>query len=218
MTADPQKLTPVLFNHDVYWIGGSPCSGKSSLAGQLALRHGFSLFKSDDNMFEHLHSADPLKQPVMTGLSKMSWNEMWMRPVADQVASEFAFYQEEFAMLLDEISQLPKDRPVLAEGCAWLPELLLPMQLPPHRVVYIIPTKAFQVSHYSKRGFIKEILAQCEDPQTAFDNWMERDALFGSIVSERAQSAGFPVIRVDGKSTVEENLALVEKVFNLDKY
>lgn len=36
---------------DIYWIGGSPCSGKSTIAEILAEKHDFTVFKCDDFHF-----------------------------------------------------------------------------------------------------------------------------------------------------------------------
>jgi 2-phosphoglycerate kinase len=201
--------------NDIYWIGGAPCSGKSTIAEKLAFKYGLSLFKSDDHMYAHMRLANAGKQPVMAKVASLSWDEIWTRPVAVQVQDEFDFYHEEFDMLLNELALYPQGQPILAEGNAWLPELLDQLQLPPERIVYLIPTKEFQVSNYSQREFIKDILSQCADPQAAFENWMERDARFGEVVNQSARLAGLPVIQVDGRLSIEENTALVEKAFHL---
>ncbi len=44
---------------------------------------------------------------------------------------------------------------------------------------------------------------------------MERDARFGEVVGQAARQMGLPVIRVDGRLSIEENTALVEKALNL---
>ena len=200
---------------DIYWIGGAPCSGKSTIAEKLAFKHGLSLFKSDDHMYAHMNLARAEKQPVMAKVASLGWSETWTRPVEVQVQDEFDFYREEFDMLLEELALYPQGQPILAEGNAWLPELLGRLQPPPEHSVFLIPTKEFQVANYSQRPFIKDILSQCADPQAAFENWMERDARFGENVDQAARQMGLPVIRVDGRLSIEENAALVEKALHL---
>ena len=202
----------------IYWIGGAPCSGKSTIAENLAFKYGFSLFKSDDHMYAHMRlarQAGAQKQPVMAKLAGLSWNEIWTRPVEIQVQDELAFYHEEFDLLLDELALYPQGQPILAEGNAWLPELIGRLALPPGRIVYVVPTTDFQVTNYSQREFIKDILSQCTAPQLALENWMERDARFGELVSQQARQSGQPIILVDGRLSIEENAALVEKALNL---
>jgi len=198
-----------------YFLGGSPCSGKSSVADALAARHGFQVYCCDDSLFKHMSAADPATQPAMAKAARLDWNGLFMRPVEEQVADEIAFYHEELPLLLDEIAALPPDRPILAEGNAWLPELLVPLGVVPQRLLYLIPTPAFQQAHYARRGFIQDILAQCSDPAVAFHNWMERDARFGAVVRSQAEILGLCVIQVDGSLTLDETVALVENAFNL---
>jgi hypothetical protein len=210
MSSKKLSLLHRLPDLDVYWVGGAPCSGKSSIAEKLAFKYCLSLIKSDDSMFRHMQEADPLKQPVMHKLAGLSWNELWLRPLEIQVADEFGFFREEFDLLLDEMASFPKDRPILTEGNAWPPELLSQLQVNPGRVIYLIPTREFQVSYYSKREFTKGILAQCDDPQAAFANWMERDACFTVQVLQQAHALGLPVIQVDGSTSLDENMLRVE--------
>jgi len=199
----------------IYWLGGSPCSGKTSIAAAIAERRGFSLFRCDDSLFEHMAAADPRRQPAMARAWRLSWDGRFMRPVEEQVADVFAIYREEFELLLGIIAGFPPDRPLLAEGNAWLPELLRDRGVSPARAAYLVPTRAFQLAHYSRREFIQGILAQCADPQAAFANWMERDARFGEIVCAQAAAWGAPVLRVDGSLGLEDTWRWVEGVWGL---
>jgi hypothetical protein len=44
---------------------------------------------------------------------------------------------------------------------------------------------------------------------------MERDTRFGEIVDQAARQMGLPVIRVDGRLSIEENTVLVERALHL---
>ncbi len=203
------------FINNIYWLGGSPCSGKTSVAEVIATRRGFSLFRCDDSLFEHMAAADPLRQPAMARAWHLSWDGRFMRPVEEQVADVFAIYGEEFELLLEQLAAFPEERPLLAEGNAWLPELLRALGVSPARAAYLVPTREFQLAHYSHREFIQGILAQCADPQTAFANWMERDARFGELVCTQAAAWGAAVLRVDGSLGLEETRRWVEQVWGL---
>ncbi len=207
-----------LHARDVYWLGGSPCSGKSSIAAAIAARRGFSTFGSDDFLFADMAAADPSRQPAMAKAARLAglgWDALFMRPVDEQVADELAFYGEEFPLLLGLLAGLPPGRPILAEGNAWLPELLASIGVLPAGAAYLVPTREFQFAHYSRREFITGILSQCADPQAAFANWMERDARFGEAVCAQAETYGYPVIRVDGSLNLEETGRLVEAFLGL---
>lgn len=55
----------------------------------------------------------------------------------------------------------------------------------------MVPTEAFQIYHYSKREWVPYVLAECSDPEKAFQNWMERDILFAKEVMQRCANANY---------------------------
>jgi 2-phosphoglycerate kinase len=198
-----------------YWLGGSPCAGKSSVADRLAERYGLTVYRCDEAYFRHVQVCNPVDHPTLHAITGMSWDEIWMRPVDVQVAAEFAAYREEFAMILHDLRGLPRDRPILVEGCALLPELVAPLSRS-QRALWFVPTPAFQRHHYSQRGFIEEILSQCRDPQQAWDNWMSRDEQFGRQVAADARQYSFTVELVDGRRSIEELTVLAAAHFGLE--
>lgn len=69
--------------------------------------------------------------------------------------------------------------------------------------------------HYSKRQFASDILSQCENPDSAFENWMERDAQFANIIFDSANKLEMKALRVDGNLTIEEMVAKVKYILDL---
>jgi adenylate kinase family enzyme len=201
----------------VLWMGGSPCSGKSSIAETLANRYGLTLYRCDDAFWEHMEHADPDRHPTLHKLNQTAWNEIWMRPVDVQIAEEMKCYYEEFDMLLDDLLEYPRSTPVLAEGAALLPDLVSGLLPDDRRAIWIVPTAAFQRAHYTpeQRPWVKDILKQCQDATQAFQNWMDRDAGFANQVSTRVRELGFRLIEVDGERTIEENTEMVADHFRL---
>jgi 2-phosphoglycerate kinase len=212
MNADSRSLRDPL--PSLFWLGGSPCGGKSSVADQLAARFDLTLYRCDDAYFRHVQVCNPADHPTLHAITQLSWDEIWMRGVAEQVAAEFAAYREEFALILADLQALPHARPVLVEGCALLPELVAPLA-PPPRALWFVPTPAFQRHHYAQRGFIREILVQCRYPQTAWHNWMARDEQFGREVAAAATARGYTVTTIDGSRTVDELAAAAAAHFGL---
>ncbi|MEO8286531.1 MAG: hypothetical protein ABI670_08860 [Chloroflexota bacterium] len=199
----------------IYWIGGSPCSGKSSIALLIAARHDLQLYVCDDHYSDHLAAADPVSYPRLARARTATWNEVWSRPVDVATSDEFEFYREEFGMVLEDIYSMPTDRPVLAEGAALLPECVAPLVSDLHKAIWIVPTEAFQLYHYSRREWIHDILAQCENPSAAFATWMGRDAQFAETVALDARNRALRVITVDGSRSIEALAAEVEAHFGL---
>jgi 2-phosphoglycerate kinase len=201
----------------VFWMGGSPCSGKSSIAEMLAKKHGLQVYKCDDAFWEYAKRVNPVKHPTFYRLTRMMWDEIWMRPVAVQIADEFACYREQFDMIIDDLLALPRSTPVIAEGAALLPDLVVGLSPDRSQAVWVIPTEAFQREHYTpeKRPFVNDILARCQNPTQAFANWMDRDVGFAKRVAEQAQALDLKVVTVDGQRTIKQNAEIVAQCFGL---
>ena len=200
----------------VYWIGGSPCSGKSSTAQALAERFGLRYYNCDEAFFRHASAVTPERQPAFHRVTHYSPEELWMRPVADLLADELAVYREEFPLIVADLLALPVDRPVIAEGAALLPELVAPLLAAQNRAVWMLPTADFQWQHYRQRAWAKDVVKDCSDPEQAFRNWMERDVQFARQVRGQADRLGLPVIVVDGSQGIAAVTAQVGAHFGLD--
>ena len=203
----------------VFWIGGSPCSGKSSITEILAGQYGLDIYKCDDAFWQHARRADPVEQPTFHRLTQMTWDDIWMRPVEVQIADEIVCYREQFGMIVSDLLALPRSRPIIVEGAALLPELVSGVLCDRTRAAWVVPTEAFQRAHYTpeRRPFIRDILSRCQSPTQAFANWMDRDVGFAKQVARQARALGMNVLMVDGKYTVEENAKRVANGFGLVK-
>ena len=201
----------------VYWLGGSPCSGKSSIAKILAKQFGLRVYKCDDYFDTHLQQATPDAQPHFYRIGQMSWDEIWMRPVNEQVTSEIAIYREQFAMILDDLRTMPDDKPILVEGAALLPDLVASLLPRSEQATFIVPTEQFQKKTYAQREWIQDMLSQCRDPGQAFANWMDRDVGFGRWVVDTAVAHNLHVLTVNGSRTISENAAYIAAHFGLSR-
>ncbi len=199
----------------VYWIGGSPCSGKSSIAEALAAAYGLQLYHADNAYVRHAKVVTPERQPVFYKLAHLSAEELWMRPVEEQVAEALAHYREEFPLILEDLLALPTTPPILAEGAALLPACVQPYLLERHRAISIVPTAEFQMEQYARRAWAQDVVRACSDPQQAFRNWMQRDIQFAKHVEQAAREAGLFSLLMDGGCPLTDTIARVERHFRL---
>jgi hypothetical protein len=196
---------------NIYWIGGSPCAGKSSVADALVEKYGSVLYRCDEAFYEHCKIVTAKRQPIFHRLIRLSSEDLWMRPVAQQVEEEIAFYHEEFPLILEDLLAYPRTQPVLVEGAALLPECVYPLLSHLCRAVWIVPTGEFQMHHYRQRAWAKDVVKACSDPEQAFLNWMQRDIAFAQHVSREATRRALPLLTVDGHSSLAENIAWTEQ-------
>jgi hypothetical protein len=199
----------------VYWLGGSPCSGKSSVADTLVAKYGWQLYRCDEAYEHHRSIVTSEEQPIFSQLSTLTGDALWIRPLAQQISEEISLYQEEFPPILDDLCALPKTMPVLVEGAALLPHLVTPLLATRHQALWMVPVPDFQIKHYIRREWAQEIVATCTDPEQAFTNWMQRDISFAAYITQKAIEQELFLIQVNGSHTLEENTRMVERHFQI---
>jgi hypothetical protein len=138
-----------------------------------------------------------------------------MQSIDGLVKDVIACYREHFTLILADILSLPDDRPLLVEGTALLPGQVTDVLAGRNRAIWVVPTAAFQLEHYARRHWITGVLAQCDDAEAAFHNWMERDAEFARWLTAEVNALGLELLPVDGKQTIEENAEAVVSHFQL---
>ncbi|WP_052410208.1 hypothetical protein [Paenibacillus durus] len=197
----------------IYWIGGSACAGKSTIAKGYAEKHGLALYACDEHLGSHLKTITALNQPAMHKISRMNYNEaFYIRTVQKQLEEYIAFFKEDFAFVLKDLAE-HFNCPVVVEGNQLLPSLVFPHLQPQHKAIWMIPTEPFQRHHYSQRIWIQDILNSTDDPEAAFDNWMNRDALFADFVEKEARDLNLHVLKVDGSKNLQATFNIIEECF-----
>ena len=150
-------------------------------------------------------------KPHSIAAKQLSQEQTWMRTPELQAAEEFALYKEMFPYANKDIAA--KSKMIIAEGAGFPPEIMASQKIAPTNYFCLVPTEDFQRKAFTKRSWSKFFLIGCKDKTAAFNNWMQRDVIFGQKVLEQAQSYGYPHILVDGVCTIEENYKAIAKTF-----
>ncbi|MBE5801661.1 MAG: hypothetical protein E7319_05165 [Clostridiales bacterium] len=188
----------------VYLIGGSPCSGKSTIAMALSAKYDLHYFKVDDHLDKYIKMGAMDKKKCCTRVEKMTPEQIWMRDPLVQCEEELLIYEEIFDYILADLEKLDCNAGIITEGAAYLPILAKRQSIPANRYISITPTKEFQVFHYKKREWVPYVLAECSDKAKAFENWMERDALFAKAVQQQCNELGYASLMNHGERSVDE--------------
>ena len=198
----------------LYMIGGSPCSGKSTLASLLARKYDLLHIKLDDLVDEMMSQASVDSRPICLLRQDRNPEQIWMRNPEEMADEEWRFYEEIFPYVKSYLIK-NQDRPLLVEGAGLLPHLVKELEWPASSYLCLTPTADFQKKHYKQREWVPYVLEGTSNPEQAFENWMQRDILFAQMVRKEAQKLGYPSLMTDGSRSEKETAEKIARLLKL---
>jgi len=175
----------------VLWIGGPPDAGKSTAADLLGSKHGLAVYHFDRHEMDHIVRADPVRRPQLHALGvqlaeldEQAWLEdFWVRLSAQEMAvGTIAEWSERVGLAVEDILAMPVDRPLIAEGAGFFPEVILPLLSTPCQAIFLAPTEAFKRASHERRAKSKR-RDRTSDPERFLRNHIERDPADGRALS-----------------------------------
>ena len=198
----------------LYMIGGSPCSGKSTIASLLARQYQLLHIKLDDLVDEIMSQASADSQPICLLRQDRSPEQIWMRNPEEMADEEWRFYEEIFPYVKSYLIK-NQDRPLLVEGAGLLPHLVKDLECPASSYLCLTPTADFQQKHYKQREWVPYVLEGTTNPEQAFENWMQRDILFAQMVRQEAMKLGYSSLVTDGSQSEDQTVEEVARLLKL---
>ena len=198
----------------LYMIGGSPCSGKSTLASLLARKYDLLHIKLDDLVDEMMSQASVDSRPICLLRQDRNPEQIWMRNPEEMADEEWRFYEEIFPYVKSYLIK-DQDKALLVEGAGLLPHLIKSLEEPAVSYLCLTPTADFQKKHYKQREWVPYVLEGTSNPEQAFENWMQRDILFAQMVRKEAKKLGYPSLMTDGSRSEKETAEEIARIFKL---
>jgi hypothetical protein len=213
--SSPERLRHVL------WIGGSPCSGKSTIAHTIARIYvflGYYLDPMEPNHFARRIAAGDAEAEAF--LAK-TMDERWLKPSVDELAqTAIASWTRRFGLVLDDLLAMTKESFIVSEGI-FFPACVAPYLSSPHQAIWLVPTDDFCAEARRRRG---EALAarqkrhgvynEGSDPEARLRKVIARDQQLARYVRHQAEELGLTIIEVDGSRSTDEMTELVEQHFD----
>lgn len=203
----------------VYWIGGSPCAGKTTISHIIGQQFGWTIYHIDRHIETYLQRANPENHPHLIAYQQMGLQKFLLQDPQWQMQQVIGMSREQFGFILEDIAELDSDSPILVEGATLLAEDVIRQIQSVSQAIWIVPTEIFQLETYPKRGsWVQDVLRHYYDSQeaiTAFERWMERDALMALWTAKEAENLDIPVIVVDGSVSLLDNAEIVMNHLNL---
>lgn len=201
---------------NTYYIGGSPCSGKSTVAELIAKKFDLYYFKVDDFLEKYTDLGVRKNYEVCRKQKELTTEQIWMREPKLQCKEELQFYEEIFEFVVQDLMINTGKLGIITEGASYLPSLMKGRNVPKNRYLCITPTREFQIFYYSQREWVSFVLEGCSNKQKAFENWMERDVLFAEKVRKQCEQEQYMSIVNDGTYSIEQLAGIVAKHFGLE--
>ena len=127
-----------------------------------------------------------------------------------------SFRGEGFGLIIEDLLALPPDQGVIAEGFRLLPHLVKPLLHDPSHCIWFIPMPEFRLAAFETRGTMWSIPKKTSNPKRALSNLLERDHLFSVRLQHMVETAGLPVIMVDGRLTEDALESCITGKFGLN--
>ncbi|MEU1398428.1 hypothetical protein ABZ403_20520 [Micromonospora zamorensis] len=197
------------------WIGGGQWAGKSTVAVNLALRHGLTAYlydRHDARGHDDRRVADRIRRGEPPGGPDP--DATWVHTDPARMAAEtLASFPRRFEWVLDDLSALVPGRRVVAEGWGLRPELVAPVVESVRQMVVLAPTAEFRAYQITRLPRASVTLAGVSNPERALRNRWARDELVAADAEAQAERLGVRVIQVDGSRDGDQLTALVADHF-----
>lgn len=103
------------------WLGGAPGVGKTTVARELARRHGLRRYHTDTRTWEHRDRAIAAGHPAAIRWEAMTPAERWSAPIPDLVA--MSLHHDRGDMIAADVLALPAEPLTIVEGTPVTPSI-----------------------------------------------------------------------------------------------
>lgn len=208
----------------VFWIGGPPDAGKSTVAELLGAQYGLTVYHFDRHEMDHIARADPERHPQLHRLGaklaeigEMAWlEEEWIRAGPEEMARRaIAVWTERVGLACGDLAALQADRPIVAEGPGFFPRAILPLLSSAREAIFLVPTEAFKRESHERRGKSRGRGERTSDPARYRNNHIARDLLMAEQYRQEVRESGLRSITIDGTRSAPEVADMVAEHFGL---
>jgi len=200
----------------VRWVGGGSGAGKTTVARLLAERFEIASYSTDATIGIHSERLKATAAPLLERFRRMSMDERWIQHDPVTMYATFPwFHGEGFDLLIEDLREMPTDRPLVVEGFRLLPQLVRPYVSNPSHAVWLVPTEGFRHAAFSRRQSADAFWLRTTDPNRALTNLLERDRIFSAKIALDVERDDLEALYVDGTRSVDSMATELASRFGL---
>lgn len=200
----------------VYWLGGSTCAGKSTIANILSETFGFTVYHCDEYLGKHIEKSNAEEYPNLYKATELSWNDILSMNVDEYLSWTIELFTEEYKMILADIESQTNGKPILVEGVNLLPKLMKDVIIESNNAIWLVADETFYKNHQIKRKELFDRINECSNPEKALHNYMNFDLSFGKYIKDEAQRLDMKVMVIENDRDILENVKVIASHFNLN--
>ena len=207
---------------NVYFLVGTACGGKTTMANTLSKKHGFVHFNDNwnDESYKTWQSIINEKyQPNSTKRKEIDWEVYFSRSVEEFLADKNDNHgsDEQLQFSIIELIKLSQNNKVVAD--VWIEDFDFLMEISAHsRIACLLAPGELIIRDYYSREDHKsftDCIKSLKNPAAKFETQNELFQIGAKEMAEKAKKHNlFSIMRSD-ESTIENTLHLLEKHFGL---
>jgi adenylate kinase family enzyme len=208
---------------NVYFLVGTACGGKTTLAKELSKKYGFIHFNDnwqEENAKVWQTIINEKYQPKATSRREIDWEEYFSRSVEEFLADEKNDVhgdKEYIQFSIIELIKLSQNNKVVAD--VWIDDFQLLSEISEYnRIACLIAPGDLIVRDYYKRDDHKEFtecIASLKNPELKFETQNQLFRLGVKDMVDKAEKYGFFILKRTDDCTIEARLKMLEKHFRL---
>jgi len=201
------------FLSHVLWLGGPPDAGKTSIANTLADWHGLQVYHFDQHEAAHMQRADAEKKPALWAArpENLTPEQRWLTFTPEEMGyATIDAWSERFEYACEDLLDMPKRPPIIAEGPGFFPDLLMMVMDEPRQAVFLLPSDEFKARSFGRRAKPAD-RDQTTNPEQASLNLITRDFYMTEHIHDRAEALGLTIIEVDGTRPIDDIASEIEE-------
>ena len=118
--------------------------------------------------------------------------------------------------VLLEALRLPKSPGIVVDGFRLLPHLVKPLLAVTAHAIWLLPTASFRKAVFGSRDWARAgFTAKSSNPERAFQNLLERDAMFTLHLQKEVKRLGLSGIDINSMLTEDDSVKLLVDSFGL---